>query len=138
MAVLLDAIHHQINHSIYENPSNEAKYQLVSSCEWVKRITGIIFIAAPIFAFCLPYVFGVVTCIGLGLFCFDIFNMADNVGDAAKLSAEGGAPSTSRTNVEMLVESTLLAKSLYNRIQRPLLEQQNVDYADQQDNELDI
>ena len=132
MSVLLDAINYQINNSVYENPSNEDKYKLVSSCDFVKKTSIIAAIVAPILAFFLPAVFGVVTCIGMGLICYDIFNMADNLGDAAKLSAEGGTSGSSQTNVEMLVDSTLLAKSLYTRIQNQVTEQQNSDDSDPQ------
>lgn len=112
MTVLLDAVNQQIDESIYGNRSTDAKYKLASKCDTIKHISIIIAIAAPIFAFFLPAVFGVVTCFALGLIGYDLFNMADNLGDAARLSAEGGKPSPSKSNIGMLFESTLLAKYL--------------------------
>jgi hypothetical protein len=68
-----------------------------------------------VFAFFLPIVFSVVACLAIGLVGYDIFNMADNLGDAAKLSAVGGTPAAG-SNMDMLVESTLITKPLYKKI----------------------
>jgi|GEM_PF-4262505 len=116
MTTLVNAINSQIQETIYENPSKEAKFKLASQCDSLKKVAIIAVIAAPIFAFFLPYVFGAVSCLMIGLVGYDVFNMVDNLGDAAKLSAEGGRQGDSRSNVEMLVESTILAKALYNSL----------------------
>ena len=115
MGVLIDAVNRQIEQSIYENPSKEAKIKLASTCELIKKIAIIVAIATPILAFFKPYIFGFVAAVAIGLIGYDIFNMADNLGDAAKLSAEGGTPGDS-SNFEMLIESTLLTKALYHRV----------------------
>jgi hypothetical protein len=116
MTTFVNAINQQIQETIYENPSNDAKFQLASQCNTLKKVAIIAVIAAPIFAFFLPYAFGAVSCLAIGLVGYDVFNMIDNVGDAAKLSAEGGRPGDSQSNIEMLVESTILARAIYNSI----------------------
>ncbi len=115
MAVLIDAVNSQIEYSVYENQSKEAKYKLASQCEAIKKIAIVAAIVSPVFAFFLPTAFRLVACLAIGLVGYDIFNMADNLGDAAKLSAEGGTP-VDGSNMEMLVESTLIAKPLYKKI----------------------
>lgn len=115
MSVLIDAINSQIEYSVYENQSKEAKYKLASQCEIIKKIAIVAAIVCPVFAFFLPTVFRLVACLAIGLVGYDIFNMADNLGDAAKLSAEGGSPGAG-SNMDMLVESTLVAKPLYKKI----------------------
>ena len=112
MSVLLDAINQQIDESVYRNHS-EAKYKLASKCDLVKMVSIVVAIIAPIFAFFLPHVFGVVASAALGFIGYDLFNMADNLGDAARLSAEGGRPSPSKSNIAMLFESTILTQYLF-------------------------
>jgi hypothetical protein len=114
MAAVIDAINHQIEYSIYKNESKDAKVQLASTCETIKRAAIIVIaIAVPFFSACLPNVFRLACCFGIGVVSYDIFNMANNLGNAAKFSAKGVDPGNA-SNVEMLVDSTLLAKALYN------------------------
>ena len=120
MSVLVEAINHQIEQSIYEEESQEAKFKLASQCNAIKKIAIITVVVAPIFAFFLPSIFGLVACLAIGLAGYDIFNMADNLGDAARMSARMSSEwedfESSQSNVDMLVDSTLLAKALYGRI----------------------
>lgn len=112
MTVFLDAINQQIDESIYGDQSVDAQYKLASECDAIKRVSIVVAIAAPVFAFFLPTVFGVLTGCGLGLVAYDVFTMADNLGGVARLSAEGGKPSPAKSNMKMLFESTFLAKYL--------------------------
>jgi outer membrane biosynthesis protein TonB len=115
MKVIVDAINSQIESSVYETPSKEGKFKLASQCENIKKIAIIAVVVAPVFAFFLPKVFSVAVCLAIGLLGYDIFNMADNLGDAARVSAAGGVPEGG-SNMEMLVESTLLAKPIYRKM----------------------
>jgi hypothetical protein len=106
MSVVVDAISQQMDESIYNNPSNESKFRLASECDNLKRVAMVVAVATPIFAFFLPYVFGVLACITIGIGAYEIFNIADNLGDAAKLSAEG-ALRLHQPNIEILLDGTL-------------------------------
>lgn len=113
MTVLIDVINKQINDSIYKNPSTNAKYRLASKCDALKKVSIVVAIAVPIFAFFLPYVFGLASSVVCGLIGYDLFNMANNLAHAARSSAEGGNPSSKRTNLEMLLDSTILTNHLF-------------------------
>lgn len=113
MTVLIDVINQQINESIYKNSSSNAKYRLASKCDAIKKVSIVVAIAVPIFAFFLPYIFGLVSSVACGLIGYDLFNMANNLAHAARSSAEGGNPSSKRTNLDMLLDSTILTIGLF-------------------------
>lgn len=89
MSAILDAVNSQLDQSIYSNRSSEDRFVVISQCEFLKKITMITAIAAPIFAFYFPAIFGVVSCFTLGLIAYDLFNMIDNFGDAVRMSVAG-------------------------------------------------
>lgn len=117
MAVIIDAINQQMDYSIYENQSVAAKFQLASKCDLLKKIAIVIAIATPVFAFFLPNVYAVISCLTLGVIGYDVFNIADNLGDAAKHSAEGTPPPSVRSNIAILLDGTILAGAIYRRLQ---------------------
>jgi len=115
MTFLTEAVNRQIDQSIFANPSNEEKLQLAKRCDFVKKASIIAAIVAPVFAFFLPYVFGFSVCFVMGLIGYDLFNAADNLGDAARLSAEGGSPPAAKQNIEILLEGTLAGRFLLRK-----------------------
>lgn len=115
MSILIEALNRQIDQTIHQSDSTEAKMKIAAQCEMIKKVSIIAAIAAPIFAFFLPYVFGVGACLAIGLVGYDCFNIADNLGDAAKLSAQGGQPSPTRSNTDVLFDGTILTNWIVNR-----------------------
>lgn len=119
MSLLISAVNQQIEQSLFsaeQTPQGKAK--IADACGMIKVASAITAFAVPILAFFLPAVFSVVFCIGLGLVCYDLSNMADNIGDAARQSLQGFKPrSNVDAHIHMLIDDTLIAKRIYASIQ---------------------
>lgn len=117
MSCLIQAINQQIDHSIYASDQTaENKRRITTNCDRIKVAAAIIAFATPVFAFFFPAAFMTSISLVTALVAYDLFNMADNLGDAARSSAQGIKPDTSVPHVEMMLESTQLINRIYNRM----------------------
>lgn len=114
MSILVETINHQINESIFSpQQTKEGKYRIASQCDKLKVASAIVVCTAPFFACFFPQIFCTVVCLGLGFVGYDVFNMADNLGDAARQSAQGFRPEHPESNIDMFLESTFLTRWIF-------------------------
>ena len=107
----------QLDYSLYApERSFESKQTFASSWEKIKVAAAVIAFAAPVFAFFFPVIFMTAASFTTALIMYDLFNIADNLGDAARHSAQGFRPDGNPSHVEMMLESTLLANCIYQRM----------------------
>ena len=117
MSFLVTALDQQIYQSIYApDQSPERKRSISNSCERTKTIAAIITFATPVFTLCFPTIFTAIISLAVALIAYDLFNMADNLSDAVRHSAQGTQPDTPASHIEMLLERTLLTTHIYKRI----------------------
>jgi hypothetical protein len=117
MTALVNSIDQQIDRSIYSSrQTSENKHGIAAACENIKIAAAVAVCTAPIFALFFPKAFSLVVCLIAAVISYDIFNMADNLGDAARHSAQGILPAEPRSNTRTLIENTLLAGRIYKRM----------------------
>lgn len=117
MSFLIQALDEQLYHSLYApNLRTEDKQRFATLCNRIKVAAAVVAFTAPVFAFFLPIVFTTVVSFATVLITYDLFNIADNLGDAARHSAQGFKPTKGTSHVEIMIESTLLANHIYQRI----------------------
>ncbi|MGI0060152.1 MAG: hypothetical protein ACREBJ_10345 [Nitrosotalea sp.] len=119
MGLLVNALNRQIDQTIHANPSPANKLQLGATCGLFKKAAIVTAVATPIFAFFLPVAFSLIVCLTTAILGYEVFNIADNLGDMAKQSADGIRPNLSKTNTEVLLEDTLLTAALYRKYLAP-------------------
>ena len=117
MSFLIQAINQQIDHSIYApEQTAENKRSITTNCDRIKIAAAITAFATPVFAFFFPVAFVTTVSLVTALIAYDLFNMADNLGDAARISAQGIKPDGNTSHIEMMLESTQLINRIYNRM----------------------
>ncbi len=117
MTILIQAIEQQLNQSLYgAAQSTENKQRIATNWNRIKAAAGVIAFATPFFAFFFPIIFMASVSLTTGLIAYDLFNIADNLSDAARQSLQGFKPASNASQVEMMLESTLLANCIYQRI----------------------
>lgn len=117
MTVLVQALEQQLNQSLYgAGQSLEDKQRMATNWNRIKGASAVVAFATPFFAFFFPIIFMATISLTTALLAYDLFNIADNLSDAARQSAQGFKPAGNASQVEMVLESTLLANCIYQRI----------------------
>lgn len=117
MSFLVNALEQQLRHSLYApEQSSENKGKIAVNCERIKTAAAVIAFATPVFAFFFPVIFTTIASFTTALIAYDLFNIADNLGDAARHSAQGFNPATDVSQTEMLLDNTLLLTRIYKRM----------------------
>ena len=117
MTVLVQALEQQLNQSLYgAAQTSENKQKIATNWNRIKGAAAIVAFATPFFAFFFPIIFMAAVSLTTALIAYDLFNVADNLSDAAHQSAQGFKPAGNVSHTEMVLESTLLANCIYQRI----------------------
>ncbi len=117
MSFLVNAVEQQLRYSLYApEQSSENKTRIATNCERIKSVAAVVAFATPAFAFFFPAIFTGIFAFATALVAYDLFNIADNLRDAARHSAQGMKPTIEASQTEMLLDNTLLSTLIYKRM----------------------
>jgi len=116
LSPLVNATNQQIWNSVYDPKQPvENKREISRACDRIKTTAAVVAFAIPVFAFFLPVLTNFLVSAMVAVIAFEVFNIADNISDAARDAAQGHIPPRNASHIRAMLESTQVAKRVFDR-----------------------